>query len=377
MNEVIVFTPKCNKLSKKLHYILSFFLVFCYQLGQIFISNILIIISFIYQIIKDKKIVYTSQSKSRIVLIFFLIYVTLNSVYYSIFIKEIDVRGLIQYFYNFQYFFLVVYIDLDYNFLKKQIFNFSLLLSSILILHFFISGDGLELFKWNQIAIDYYPGWSNTIPLYLIFSLYINRNKKRSQFYNYILILAIFITGSRGARLGGISIFLLPLIKRLSKYYFLLISSIIFILCLLIFIVINFENELPFFRAFDRIDIFLTSISYIEKSFLFGYGGNTIEQLSYVQISHEPIKDWGHTHNFLLEFALRYGIIGLILFILFIYNKIKEIKDFDSKYFFIIFIILAIFQTFMRDFTFLSILIIISNSLHLKQYTPLYSKNQH
>jgi O-antigen ligase len=270
-----------------------------------------------------------------------------------------------------------VYIDLDYNFLKKKIFNFSLLLSSILILHFFISGDGLELFKWNQIAIDYYPGWSNTIPLYLIFSLYINRNKKRSQFYNYILILAIFITGSRGALLGGISIFLLPLIKRLSKYYFLLISSIIIILCLLIFIVINFENELPFFRAFDRIDIFLTSISYIEKSFLFGYGGNTIEQLSYVQISHEPIKDWGHTHNFLLEFALRYGIIGLILFILFIYNKIKEIKDFDSKYFFIIFIILAIFQTFMRDFTFLSILIIISNSLHLKQYTPLYSKNQH
>jgi hypothetical protein len=348
-------------LTRKFQLILSVFCVFCYQVGQVFISNIIFLFYFIFQTYKSGVVKFNTTASSRISLFCFLGYITLNTILYSVFIHTIDIRGLVQYLYNFQYLFLIIYVKLDYIYIEKIVFRSSLILSLLMTTHFFLSGDLIQLYKWNLFAINYLPGWSNTLPLYLVFALFINRKLKYPFYYSALLLFAIFLTDSRGSILGAIGVFVLPIARKFKKIIIIFLISILTIILIYVNVLIDLGGDIKFLRSFDRVDIFLTSISYIKQSWLFGYGGNTIEQLSYVKISHDPLQDWGHTHNFVLEFALRYGLIGLVLFILFLFFKIREIKDFDFRYLFILFIALAFFQTFMRDFTFLSILIILSH----------------
>jgi len=357
----------------RLQLILGYLLVFCYQISQIFISNILFLLVFIRQIYRTFfNITYNSGFVTRMFLFFFIAYITLDTVFYSFFYKSLDTRSIIQLLYNFHYIFLIIYIDLDYVYLKKIIVRASILLSHILILHFLISGDSLEMYKWNQFLFDFLPGWPNTLILYFIFSIFLIRKGKNSIYFKSILIFALFLTGSRGGLLGAICVLLIPTIRDNLKYTKILSLSIFTLLVIYWNTLYDLYSNLKFFRSFDRIDIFLTTLSYVEQRVLFGYGGNTIEQLSDVKIDHIPLQDWGHAHGFILEFALRYGLIGLILFLLFLYFKIREIKDFAWRFLFCLFIVLAFFQTYMRDFTFLSILIIIS---HYKNFTSKKSIN--
>ncbi|MBS4063748.1 MAG: O-antigen ligase family protein [Chitinophagaceae bacterium] len=339
---------------------LSLFIVFCYQLGQIYISNIIFLISFLNQIFISRNLKFISSKKTSALLIIFLSYVTLDTIIYAFFFKKLEVRSIPQFLYNFQYLFLVLYIDFDFLSLKKMLIRFTIVISLVIILVFIFSGESIELFKWNEIMNSYFPGWPNTIPLILILSLFLVRDLNYSIFYLIIIIFAALLTGSRGAMLGVVGVIILPVFRKMKRYLnFILISTLI----TLIFyfnVLINYENEFKLLRAFDRIDIFYTSIAYIKKSILFGYGGNTIEQLSHIKIDFEPLMDWGHTHNFVLEFTLRYGILGILLFGSFLFYKIKEIKDFDFRYMFFLFIVLSFFQTFIRDFTFLFILIFLS-----------------
>jgi len=347
-----------NKILQKLF---VFFSVFCYQISQVFISNFLFVFHFIIQISKNGKIVYNSGRLSRSLLFVFLGYIFLNTVVYSFLYIPLDIRGVVQLVYNFQYLFLVIYINFDYQLIEKIIFRTVILLSHILVIHFIISGDSLELYKWNEFSNTYFPGWTNTLPLYLILALFFNRKIKYSLYYNFVIIGAVVLTGSRGALLAVIGVLLLPVFRKYQKYMNVLLITCLSLLIIFFNLLLNLENDLKFFRAFDRVDIFYTSYAYIKQSFLFGYGGNTLDQLTHIKIDYEPLMVWGHTHNFVLEFLLRYGLIGLLLFVFFLFYKIKEIIDFEYRFLFFLFIVLAFFQTFMRDFIFLSILILISH----------------
>lgn len=345
---------------------LSLFIVFCYQLGQIYISNIIFLITFLNQISITKNFKFISSKKTSILLFLFLSYITINTIIYAVFFKEFDLRSIPQFLYNFQYLFLILFIDFDFVLLKKMLVRLTIVLSLIVILVYIFSGESLELFKWNENMNNYFPGWPNTIPLILILSLFLIRGMNYSIIYLIIIVFAALLTGSRGAMLGVIGVLMLPLFRKIKRYInFILISSFI-TLVFFVNVIISFENDFKILRAFDRIDILNTSIAYIKQSILFGYGGNTIEQLSHIKIDYEPLMDWGHTHNLVLEFTLRYGLIGVLLFGSFLFYKIKEIKDFDFRYMFFLFILLSFFQTFIRDFTFLFILIFLN---HYKFYS--------
>ncbi|MFD3293600.1 O-antigen ligase family protein [Aquirufa sp. KTFRIE-69F] len=340
---------------------LSLFIVFCYQLGQIYISNIIFLIGFLNQISISRRFKFISSRKTSFLLFIFLGYITLNTVIYAVFFKQLELRSIPQFLYNFQYLYLILFIDLDFFLIKKMLVRLTTILSLIIIFVFLFSSENFEFFKWNEIMNSYFPGWPNTIPLILILSLYLVREMNYSLIFLLIIIFAALLTGSRGAILGMSGVLLLPVIRKIRRYInFILISSLI-TLVFYFNVLINYENDFKFLRAFDRIDIFYTSIAYIKQSLLFGYGGNTIEQLSYIKIDYEPLMDWGHTHNFVLEFTLRYGLLGILLFGSFLFLKIKEIKNFDLRYMFFLFIVLSFFQTFMRDFTFLFILIFLSH----------------
>ena len=97
-------------------------LVFCYQIGQIFMSNVIFLLIFIRQIYHNSlKIKYNSGFVTRMFLFFFIVYITLDTVFYSFFYKPLDNRSIIQLLYNFHYIFLIVYIDLNFTYLKKII----------------------------------------------------------------------------------------------------------------------------------------------------------------------------------------------------------------------------------------------------------------
>ena len=340
---------------------LSLFIVFCYQLGQIYISNIIFLFGFLNQISISRRFKFISSRKTSILLFIFLGYITLNTIIYAFFFKQLELRSIPQFLYNFQYLYLILFIDIDFFLLKKMLVRLTTILSLIIIFAFLFSSENFEFFKWNEIMNSYFPGWPNTIPLILVLSLYLVREMNYPLIFLLIIIFAALLTGSRGAILGISGVLLLPVIRKIRRYInFILISSLL-TLVFYFNLLINYENDFKFLRAFDRIDIFYTSIAYIKQSLLFGYGGNTIEQLSYIKIDYEPLMDWGHTHNFVLEFTLRYGLLGILLFGSFLFLKIKEIKNFDLKYMFFLFIILSFFQTFMRDFTFLFILIFLSH----------------
>ena len=353
-------------MNRNLQRALVFFSVFCYQISQVFIANYLFVINFIIQLFKYGTLRFNSRFASKVLLFCFIVYISINTIVYSISNNSFDLRNFIQLIYNFQYLFLIIYIKLDYPFIIKTVFKAAIVLSHILVLHFFISGDSIDLYNWNEFANDFFPGWSNTLPLYLIFALFINRKFQFSLYFNIILFFSIILTGSRGALLGAIGVLLLPVFRKYKRYTNTLLLTGLIVIIFFFGTLTSLESEFQFLRVFDRIDIFYTSMSFIEQSWFFGYGGNTIDQLTHIITDYEPLMDWGHTHNFLLEFTLRYGLVGAVLFILFVFFKIREIKDYDFRYLFFLFMILAFFQTFMRDFIFLSILILISHYRYFK-----------
>ncbi len=344
-------------MNKILHILTIFFIVFCYQIGQIYIANITFILFFLNQILNSGKLKIVGSKKASISLFIFLIYITLNTIFYSLFFKSIEARSIQQFLYNFQYLFLILFIDIDYVLVEKLIFKTIIIFSTIICAVFLYSGDSVDLFKWNEFMNNYFPGWPNTVPLILIFGLFLNRNLKYPFFFSLVIASAALVTGSRGALLGVIGILLLPFFKKFKRYINISLVISFFTIVLSFNFLLNYESDLKLLRAFDRIDIYYTTMAYLKQSLLFGYGGNTIEQLQYVKIDYDPLMNWGHTHNIALEFTLRYGLIGLMLFSTFLFFKIKEISDFDSRYMFFIFILLAFFQTFIRDFIFLFILI--------------------
>ena len=162
-------------MNKILHIVTIFFIVFCYQIGQIYIANITFFLFFLKQIFNTGHLKFVGSKKASISLLIFLIYITLNTIFYSLFFKAIEVRSIQQYLYNFQYLFLIFFIDIDFFLLEKLIFKYIILLSLIICTVFLYSGDSVELFKWNELMNNYLPGWPNTIPLILTFGLFLNR----------------------------------------------------------------------------------------------------------------------------------------------------------------------------------------------------------
>lgn len=351
--------------------IFYFLLVFMYSISHLYISNIIYYSILIKQIIFNEiKISIPKNNLSIVFFILFVIWVSISSIYYTLSTGFIDSRSIIQFLFTLQYFILIIQLNINYNFFEKYLYFFSILLSFIIIVFFlylfFTQKSSIASFKDNLMAIKYISGWPNTTALPLIIALWLSFKKNKSNIIKFMFIIAASLTTSRGAYLGIFLIVIYFMIKKIIKkkiYILPLIAGTIISLVLLVYFNITNQDFLTqLTRSFDRIDIFKTTIAYLKLNPLMGYGGNTIDQIQWINIDFDPIKNWGHTHNWILEIMLRYGIIGLALFICFIFSIWYKIKDIDSKYMFAVLLFLALFQTFMRDFVFLFYLSYLCNN---------------
>lgn len=347
---------------KFIQIIFCFFLVFSYELERVYISNIIFFVLFLLLTVDKLKLHSYVKNRTSNTLLLFIVSVTISTLIYYYHGDTFETRSLIQYIFNFQYLFLIYYLDLDYELIKKWLIKFSILYACLLIIAFFLIGQNIQEFKTNTFISNYFPGWPNGIPLIFFTVVFFTRHSRYSLFYKIFFLIAILLTGSRGGLLGFTLVLLLPLYENYKKLIISLTS--ISIILLLTFNSINLDEQNPenrLLRTYDRLDIFLTTYSLVKERPLLGYGGNTIDQLQNVPIDHRPILNWGHTHNLLLEVMLRYGIISLILFSLFLYYRIKDIYLSDYKYMFMVLLILSLFQIFIRDFIFLYLLIFYSS----------------
>jgi O-antigen ligase len=347
--------------------IFYFFLVFIYALNFVQIANLIFYVIIIKQCIEDKGRIYFVKNSASI--IFFLLYitwVTLTTLFYNNVLDIIsDSRIIIQYLFNLQYFVLIVLIKIKIKSFENWIYYFSILLSIVIIYIIVTQGISYDSLRGNEVLNSNIPGYPNSTAIPLLLALWLSFKKEKIIWSKLLFIVALVFTGSRGALLGTLLITLYFGYKKIrTTYYFSIIFSFVLFLLFSAFVYLNSMDSLfisQMVRSYDREDIFNTTMAYVELSPIFGYGGNTIDQLQEVNINYLPYLNWGHTHNWILEILLRYGGGGLLLFLGFIFSIFKSIKDKDGKYMFVVFLFLAFFQTFIRDFAFIFFLSYFAN----------------
>ncbi len=344
-----------------------FFLVFIFAIDFIQIANIIFLIIYTKQVLKNKgKIQFSGKLSTRFLFFLYITWITLTTVIYSLITNTIDTRNLTQYFFNFQYIILIIGFNYNIKFFEKWVLNFSVLITFLFISLIYYYNIPFAALRDSEMLISVIPGYPNTLAIPLLFALWLAFKQNKTIWLKFFLIIGLIFTGSRGGLLGIIFIVLYFLIKNNSKSkYFLLFFSILLISLFSILANFLLQNDLiltQLTRSYDREDIFRTTMAYFTKNPIFGYGGNTIGQLQDIKINYSPSIIWDHTHNWVFEILIRYGLVGLVLFLAFIISIIKNISDFDKKYIFIIFLILALFQNFIRDFVFIFFLSYLANS---------------
>lgn len=340
-----------------------FFLVFVYSIQSIYYANILYYVVFIRGIIADKgRIRLINNTIAKLFLFSFILWVTISTAIYAIQTNHIDFRGVIQYVFTLQYLVLIISTNQNYNSFKRWLYRFSILLSTAIIavaIYIMIATKvfNLNILYNNTMAYKHFPGWPNTVPVPLLIALLISFANKKPFYSKIILISGLVLTTSRGAYLGTIiivcyyAIYKIKLNKKMSVY--LILGLITSFLLGLVWLFKNQEVATRLLRSYDRVDIFKTTVEYIKLNPVLGYGGNTIDQLQNIAIDHIPIRNWGHTHNWVLEICLRYGIVGIVLFVGVLVSLWWNINNKERKFIFAVLVFLALFQTFMRDFVFI------------------------
>lgn len=354
----------------------SFFMVFLFNINFLYYSNIIYYVLFVKGIIKSRgRIRLIDNKEAKLFLSLFAVWTTISTYLYAIYLNKFDFRTVIQFLFTLQYIILIISLQIDYNKLKNWIYRFSIIMSIIIILvalseMFRLNQYSLSILFNNERAYRIFPGWPNSIPIPLLLSLLVSLRNNKPKYLSLILVLGLVLTTSRGAYLGVLVILIYYFYsiiknKKIAIVLFLIIATFTFV------IFSHWLDNNPYeasrlSRSSDRMDITKIAIEYISYNPIVGYGGNTIEQLTHVKINYKTKLTISHTHNWVLEIIVRYGIVGFIFFSGMLISLYKSIKDKDCKFLFLLYVFLALFQTFMRDFVFIFILAALaSNKLNI------------
>jgi len=355
----------------------SFFLVFAYNIFNIQIASIIYLFYFVKNYFLDHSALTIKYSMSLFLFCLFAIWVTISTFIFALEAGYFDFRCFYKYL--FVYFFLILILPIKLNETKFEllIYRFSVLLSAMIVILFIYFYLFQREFLLNGIltklwAAGYIPGWPNSVPVPLLFGLWISFRNKFSLVGKFLIYVAIFMTFSRAGLVGAFMITSFYIyaykLKHIKSLKYPVICLVMF--CF-VFVLINFESELADkFYYTDRADVFNFTISYIKNRPFLGYGGNTLDQLNHIDTGYTPLLPWSHAHNWILEMSLRYGVVGGSLFFMYMMSVFIKIQSVEKKVMFAILLFLAIFQTFMQEFVYLFFL-----SYLAKESNNISSKN--
>lgn len=274
-------------------------------------------------------------------------------------------RELFQFAFTLQYGILSFSLYWQWRKFENAVVFFAALLATLIIIMFFVSKTFL-MFKYvffvpeyRMWGSKYFPIWPNTTGIPILFGVHlIFKRKKRMTTLILIMGISVILTTSRGAILGLIILVFnqlirdksgnIQIIKVINYTLLIVIGSGILLLYL------NKNDPTIIKRLFlfsDRARIFETFFIYIKQRPLFGFGGNTLDQV----VPDYSLMKLAHLHNWVLEISFRYGIVGLLFFIGMLCRLYKRIIQREDKVFYLLLLFMALFQTFIRNFVFLFI----------------------
>lgn len=278
---------------------------------------------------------------------------------------EYSLRVLIQTVFSIQYFILAFKFELDFLKFASWFSRVTVLFAIGIILAFFLTGtySGWTLFSDRLWGADLFPGWPNGLSVPLGFALWgvLQKDwiKKKKYLASTIISIALFLTTSRGSMLIAIALWLwhfytFGLLKQIPAI--LRVVFIVLVIGLSISLLSGYMDDnfmLSLTRTHDRESITNDSLSLIELSPIFGYGGRTLEQIDPIVSIPLGIYSDTHTHNMVLEIAIRHGVVGLILFVAFLVSLLSKVKGSDQWVILICFLLLGLTQDFVRNFDYL------------------------
>lgn len=352
--------------------VFSFFLIFMYQMaGGIMVANVVYYALFLYNLVKYQSIKVNSSGIKMALFLVFTIWAIISTVVYSLEYRTISLRNIVQLVFTLQYFIFVIDLDLNLKDFEAWLFRFSIVLSLAILILYIATGQFMyltSLFTTGRLwGAAYIPGWPNTTPIPLLFGLWISFRQNKSFIYKLFIIMALFLTTSRAALLGIAAIIAYFIVKKYKESLFKFVFALLPLVALIVFYFNDILNLIfqivPSLKyrlsvSYDRIDIMYTTMHYVSKRPLLGFGSNSLDQVidQFGNVSRYNIK-WEHTHNWVLDILLRYGAIGLTMFTAFIGAVLLKIKDRDKQFLFFLILVLSLFQTYMRNFCILFLLV--------------------
>ena len=351
-------------------YIFAFTMAFLSQVGGLFYANIV----YYLMLIKGQKIRLRSN-KIVISYLLFLLWALISTISFNTIHDFWSIRSLVQFIFTVQYFILIFDINIDYKKFEKIIYICTILLSVYILGLFLYLGkynNLMNIFSFDRLwAADFIEGWPNSIGIAITVSMWLSYKYNYSKFIRGLFLISSILTTSR------VSIFSVILIMLYFNVYKLFKRKRTIIVGLVILILFFFyaDNLLSYFYSLvptlehrltvstDRSNILEVSINFILNSPLIGYGGNTLDQLYYSFGTMGALFNWPQTHNWVLEIAVRYGLIGLIPFISLLIFLYKDITDKDKKFLFILLLSMALFQIYIRNFVFIFYLVYLTTTV--------------
>ncbi len=352
-----------------MYWLLAFCICFLNQFHNIYIANIIFCIWFMVVEFTKRKVVLVNKP-GLVIMCIFLFWSFFSMTLFAIQYGNVSGRNIYQNVYNIQYIFLCLDGFVDKNKLKKCIQTVSHILACAIIV-LWITKTGMRDIAFLQAndrmwADSYFNGWPNSTVLPLLFGLYLDlkhniKEKLFSILRISILLFAILLCTSRTGILGAAFIFSFYFLrgKDGKRDNYVKIKTIFGMVCIVagaalaIYFISSSDLSTRMFTIVDRLDIVQATMDFVSKRPFVGYGGNSFDVAYVVAKSSVAKINFGHTHNTILEILLRYGIIGLLLFVTYLLTIFRKIKGKDEKVVFLVFWILSLFQIYVRDFVFL------------------------
>ena len=304
---------------------------------------------------------------------FFLLFaVVIASILHYLFVLHgsYNLWFVVQFVFAVQYF--VLFIEMDFDLEKFELWykRFALLFAAaILIALPFKTDPNNDLFFYvheRMWGADVFSGWPNTTGLPLVFAMYLYFVEDENIFsklpQKLLLFLGIFATTSRTTLLGcGLLIAYFAIAphgatigKFIRQRLLVVIVGVVGVLGALAIVLAKPDMVARLFHTADRAEVFEVVMEVVSHSPLLGFGGTSLDViLARYGIETYWVTGLTHTHNFILEMMQRYGCLGLIFFLCMLISLFRGLKLRDNKVAFLIFWFMALFQIYVRDFTFL------------------------
>lgn len=343
---------------------------FMLQVGNVYLSNIIFFVWILFRV-AIRKCNYTFDRKGLSIYVFYLAWVMLSMIIFSLQYAQLEVRNLVQFIYNIQYLLLIVDGTIDKDKLRRAMHGASYILA-IVIIWLWITVTKMRsipilIVHYREWAENYIGGWPNSIVLPLLFGIYLemkNIVRKRKIIglgWLGVLLFALLLCTSRTGYVGAaliIGYFLFTEKEGTKRYWKILkhgisIVGVIIVLYNIIPYITTKEMSGRMFMISDRMGIFTDTLNYLSHRPFTGYGGNTIDVIYKLIGPTRTGINWKHTHNTILELLIRHGIIGATAFMFLVFRVSKRITSKDDKMMYWILWGLSMFQIFYKDFVFL------------------------